>query len=84
MDRISVTENQMLEALRAAMMPAGVADGASVQELSAATGRPIHAVRMGLRKMIAAGTAEVARGQRPRLDGIIGWVPCYKLKGPLP
>lgn len=79
-----ITQNEILDALRAALAPAGaLGDGATVVELCKTTRRSSLAVRKALRAMLEAGTAEVVKVLRPRMDLVVTPVTGYKLKGPL-
>ncbi len=56
------------------------ADGATVAELVAKTGRSVASIRRLLRSGIDAGTVESAMGYRPAIDGRMRPVPVYRLR----
>ncbi len=79
---INVTQDEILDALRAAMQPPPGEEGAyTVNELSERLGRSGEAVRTLLKKLLSASAVTVGRGNRTAMDGTNRVVPVYKLIG---
>lgn len=79
MDRIEMTETQVLEALREALQADDAADGFTTRELAELTGWGQGKVRNALRKMRREGTIVPVRVPRETLAGIVQPVPGYRL-----
>lgn len=81
MTRVSVTESEMLEAVKKFMgdRPAGE-EGATIVELSEAHGCSTETMRRVVKDMLIRGLASVVKVQRPRMDGATTTVSGYRLK----
>lgn len=78
---MNVTENELLDALREALLPTvGTDDALTGPELQAKLGKSDDVVRRALRVAMAEGRCEVVKVTRVRLDGIPTRVPGYRLK----
>lgn len=79
MDRVTLTETEIMEALREALEGSqGPDDARTVAELQEATGWHVNRVRQGVKAMLAAGEAECVRVYRPGMDGRRAQVPGYR------
>ena len=80
MDRVEITESQILDALRTAMdSPAeNGKDAFTTQELIGLTGRCDKVVRAALAKLIESGTVVCCRVQRKNISGEWGSRPAYR------
>ncbi|NIR76801.1 MAG: hypothetical protein GWN53_17380 [Gammaproteobacteria bacterium] len=84
MDRIEVTESELLEALQEATDAEpdwGPSDAHTVRELAAAMDVDRSVVRRKLRPLIFDGQAEAVKVRRPAMDGSLRKVPAYRLLG---
>lgn len=80
MDRIEVTESELIAALRAAFDAPGEDDGSlTIRELAAATGWGAAKAREHLRRLIQDGAAEPVRSPRTNLAGQRQPVVAYRL-----
>lgn len=80
MDRISITEAEILSALRAAADTPDGDDGAlTMRQMMELTGWGDRKVREHVRRMIASGAAEPVRVPRPTLAGNVQPTPAYRL-----
>jgi predicted transcriptional regulator len=80
--RAAVTEGDLLDALRAALVaPRGSATGQTVQDLARETGLYEGRIRKLLRKMGAEGRLVVTRTPYTSIDGRQMMVPAYRIKG---
>lgn len=76
-----ITENEIFEAIRAAMSSASRPEGAvTVAELAASTGRHAMHIRKAVGALVASGAAEPVRVPQTYMDGRRGFVPGYRLK----
>ena len=80
MERVSVAESELLEALQQAFATAAARpEGAlSAVELSKVTGKTVQRVHKGLRKQIDAGLIECTRVPFTYIDGRAGSVVAYR------
>ncbi len=79
--KLTITENELVEALRSAMGPdEGPTDARTVQEMAATIGRAERFVRDNVRKLIAEGRVELVRVKRPAIDGRIQSLPAYRIR----
>jgi predicted transcriptional regulator len=78
---MNITQNELLEAIRAAMetAPDGT-EGFTVGEIAEAIGRPHETARNVIKGMLKNGTAEVVKIRRTRMDGAPTTVSGYRLK----
>ena len=76
---IDVTENELLEALRAAVATPDRGDGLTTPELARALGWSEHRVRAALRRLRAQGAIQPVRVPRETLSGVTQLVPGYRL-----
>lgn len=78
---ISVTESELIEALRQASAAAPDPDGAVVtQDIVRAMGKGERFVRTILRDLIAQGVVEMVKVRRPAIDGRVIPQPAYRVK----
>lgn len=80
--KLTITENELVEALRDAMS-AGLADPTDARttgEMAAAIGRADKFVRDNVRKLIAEGRVELVKVKRQGIDGRMNWVPAYRIR----
>jgi hypothetical protein len=81
MDAVSLSQNEVLEAIAAALQPlATVDDGLTVMQLVALTGSSRTTIIKHLRQMMDAGRLEVVFVQARRIDGMTCRLPAYRLK----
>lgn len=81
MERVSLTEAEIVQALTDAMSQAeGGDDGMTVAEMEAATGAGNRRVRLALRKLMEAGKLEVGRRPTTSLVGARVFTPVYRVK----
>lgn len=81
MERVRVTESDLLEALRDAFASAEASEDAlTTADLVEACGRGEETVRKALRALERKGQLEVVRVRRRRLDGQIQVYPAYRLR----
>ena len=81
--RITVTDSDLLEALREAIERRGEDspdDAFSVDELSDAMGCHPATARKAIKRMIGAGTVEPVRVKRRAMDGRLANVVAYRLR----
>jgi transcription initiation factor IIE alpha subunit len=78
---MTVTENELLDAVREAMRADDSTDGFTVLEMCDALGLNYRLVRKAVKRMLDSGTAEVVRVRRTRMDGISHIISGYRLKG---
>ena len=77
---LGLTENELVQALEAALNAGDSTDGAlTVQELAEAAGISVAKVRSGLRILKAAGVIEVVKVQRVDLSDRLIRLPGYRL-----
>lgn len=77
---IPMTENELIEALRASRVADSTeAGGLTVLEISRQTGWGEERVRRSLQDLHAAGKLTCARALRPAIDGTQRPVPTYRL-----
>jgi hypothetical protein len=81
MKPVSVTTNELLDALRAAApTPIGAPTGAySMTELAAATGWGRRQLGQQLASLKAAGRLESTNVQREAIDGLMRQLPVYRI-----
>lgn len=78
--RVSITENDILEALAAATSGRGPDVARTVPELVETTGLSARHVRSALKLYARQGRLEVYRVMRPRVDGPLAPAPAYTVK----
>lgn len=79
--RLSISETEILDALREAFSTEDDPDGAhTTEELAAATGISRARIKVALRDLIRAGKAETVRVRRTSIDGRTMPVPGYRVK----
>lgn len=81
---ITVTESELVEALREAAQPGSsdVEGALTVAEMAACTNRGEKYVRDNIRKLLAEGKAELVRIPRTAIDGRLQNLPAYRLVRP--
>lgn len=81
MERVTLTENELLEALQSALGGTEDAEGTfTAPEIKALTGRSEHWLRPRLRALVAAGTLEPAKVQRTNPWGVTAHVMGFRLR----
>jgi len=80
MTKITVTEDDLLQALRDALAQPTDAQASTMTELAAAMGFGLEKVRHLLRAVQDEGRLEVVRLRRPNLIGTTSLVPGYRIK----
>lgn len=81
---ITVTELELIEALRQAAAPGSpdIEGALTVAEMATRTNRGEKYVRDNIRKMLAEGRAELVRIPRTAIDGRLQNLPAYRLVKP--
>lgn len=79
-ETITVTKNELLEALAEAAKGSSPKEAKTVQELSEETKLGIPIIRKALQAYARAGRLSVYRVQRTGISGVAGWVPAYLIK----
>ena len=77
---MSITTDDLLDALRDALSTAPDGDGQTVQEIAAAAGFGTTTVRKALAALQRDGRLVVVRVKRPALDGRQCSVPAYRMR----
>lgn len=82
-DRLTITEGDILEALREALEQGTDApdDAYTANELAEATGVHIRKTRAILTEILKRGEAEVVKVRRTGMDGRNSLVPAYRMRG---
>jgi hypothetical protein len=75
-----VTQDDLLDALRAALTKPANSDGATVQDLTLAMGCSEGKARKALKGLAQQGRLEVLKVYRPSLDGRMFSIPAYRIK----
>lgn len=78
---MSITTNDLLDAIREALSAVPDGEGQTVQEMAEATGLGTTTVRKTLAALHRDGRLTVVRVRRPALDGRLSSVPAYRLRG---
>jgi len=80
---IQITENEILDALRAAVRTAKPDDRGAmrIEDICRATGWGTKFTHRQVREQIAAGMIEVVRIDHQSIDGRVVRVPAYRFKG---
>lgn len=80
-DRVTVTELDLLDALREALeRDAGGDDAPTTEELAEMTGISRERIKVALKGLIQSGKAESIRVRRLSIDGRNALVPGYRFK----
>lgn len=74
-----MTEDDLLKALRAAVVKTPGGEGLRVEEIAEASGIGEKRVRVMLRRALEAGTVVRTKRNIPRIDGVVTTVTTYKL-----
>ena len=81
MERVCVTEAELIDAVRDAMSGADASDdGMTLGEMGTATGVGAKRLRLALRTLLDAGRLEVGRRLITSIDGRKCFVPVYRVK----
>lgn len=79
MNNVSISMAEWLEELqRVLKVSTSSADGVTVAELAASTGLKPSTINKKLREV--AAFLVVGHRQEPRIDGVLTWKPCYRVK----
>lgn len=77
-----VTESELLDALRDALIPvAGTEDGYTTRELSEKLGRSTQIVRRALQAAMREGRIEYVKVTRMQINGVPSKTDGYRLRG---
>lgn len=76
----SVTQNDLLDALRSALARPQPGEGCTVMEIAEALDIGEHAARELVKKLLKTGEAECVTVARPRMNGVMARVTGYHLK----
>ena len=77
---MNITQDDLLEAIQAALGPMDGEGASTVQDLVAKTGWGRTKVTATLGLLAKAGRLDVLRVRRPALDGRIASLPAYRLR----
>lgn len=80
MDRIELTEQDLIEAILAAQSAEGPSGASTTAELAERTGMSLERVRARLHKLAGEGRLEVCHVLRRALDGKMQPLPAYRMK----
>lgn len=78
MDRVRVTENDLLDEVRAALERQGPEDALTTREMCAAMGVGMPKMREIVRALVESGAVEPVKVLRPRMDGTPTTVSAYR------
>lgn len=77
---MSITQDDLLDALRAAMDKPALGQGSTSEEIAAELGFGPHHARKLIKKLLASGEMEVVTVERKRMDGVLTKVSGYRKK----
>lgn len=80
MDRVTMTENELMEALREALAQPEAPDAYTMQELCRIVPRSEDWIRNRLRALVAAGRVEPVRVPRANMFGAVAPTCAYRFK----
>ena len=75
---MNISENEVLDALRAAMRHVNEPSGPTLMELTEALGWPPERTRTAVKRMMKVGAMECAKDHRIAMDGRNMVVPVYR------
>lgn len=78
---MNLTQNEVLDALRAALALPEASDGITATEICTATGRSSDIVRKWLLREVQAKRVECIRVKRTRVDGVSQMITGYRIVG---
>lgn len=77
---ISITENELLDALAAAVGDKGPEEAQTQEEIARTTNINVKRVRLAMKELQSQGRLVVHRVMRARLDGVLVPVTAYTIK----
>lgn len=80
MDAKSITQNDILDALRQAMVFPPTGDGFTVVELAQALGCTPRKGSLAMTRLLASGEVEVVMIRRQKITGVWHTIPGFRLK----